>query len=102
MPYAEKWIYRMPVENHEEAIKFLEDLTGRVYSVSQLILIGLRRLFPYEKFLTKIVLNKKKFLTCSELVALFHIKFCNVNYGMSLDAVGLIEVKQMCEKIQVV
>lgn len=99
-PYEEKLSFKMPVNNPDEAIKFLDSLLGKPYSITQLILVGLRRLLPNSKLLDKLTLNKIKHLDCSEFVALFQEKFCGVKYDISLDAVGLVEVRVMCELIK--
>jgi hypothetical protein len=100
-PYEEKLCYHMPVSDKPSAVLFLESLTGKPYSITQLILIGLRKLFPNRQFLKTISLNKLKSLDCTEFVALFQIAFCGAKYDVSMDAVDLNEVRSLCEKIKI-
>lgn len=78
-------------------------LTGRRYSIAQLVLILLRRISGVIKRLSLgWILNHENKLICSEVCALWMMDFLRTMFVSKPDSIGLIEIEQKNEELKAV
>lgn len=100
--YSIRKEYGFEVQESElEVFNFLMSLTGKVYPISQLVFIYLRRISSYINKISKgWILNHEKGLICSEYGARVMSKYLGSQFKSDFDSVGLVEIKNECERLK--
>lgn len=87
---VQMYSFDVPENKVKPLVEDLESLVSRFYSVPQLVLIGLSLLNDwFERISRAWILNHRKGLICTELVAIILSSYFTTQFSESLDRVGL-------------
>ena len=81
-------------------LQWTESMLYKPYSVFQIILIGITRLFlPLQVLLKGAILNHERALVCTEFLSRFAVKFMSYDQKKTHDQFGVKDAHEMAERL---